>query len=376
MGDSLDHVTTAKDILFAVSNLKSFPHHHRIFNNRNVTSINAICSTPRAPSTPTILTVSTPTKSSSSSTTTTEKRRKNRCQCPSFQPSVTVACDCCRCEYKAQDDHEAKLRARAARLGEALGSLSGLAYEVMKDFNFSDPANAAPPCVDPELYSRRLEHKLNAAIENMKRIAGNTIREAFTSEQDSIRDEIQKANKIKASYEKRNNLIKELLATERHFYEGLGIIMDVWKPEMTSAGLVDPFIDDVFFKPIPAIKELSKDLIQDFTKVLGCPYENQNLGKILCKKADRFNVFKPSCLSQQDATAMTTKLSMNNTFKELQNRLKKLPNITQNLAEYIFTPAQRMTRYPLLLNGIINATEKSKYKYIYLFMYFYYYYYY
>lgn len=336
MSDPIDHITTARDILFDVCNLKHYSHHTHYKGGSS--------NSPFA-----------------SAAKTSEKKRKAHCQCQNFAPKVCISCSECKCEYKGQDDREAKLRARAARLGEALGTLSSVAYEVMRDFDFSDPANLAPPCVEPETYSKRLEHKLNAAIENMKRIAGNTIREAFTTEQECIREEIHRANKVRASYEKRNNLIKELLATEKHFHEGLGVILDVWKPEMTSAGLVDPFIDDVFFKPIPAIKELSSDLIQDFTKVLSCSYENQNLGKILCKKAERFNVFKPSCLSQQDATAMTTKLSMNNTFKEMQNRLKKLPNITQNLAEYIFTPAQRMTRYPLLLNGIINATEKSKF---------------
>ena len=354
MSETVDHITTAKSILAAVANFKDYSSiYANILQPNNATNTSNNSNNNNNSSVP-----STPSTSRGSSNDT--KKQKKRCTCKAFTPTVGVYCVECKNEYKAQDDHENKLRARAARLGEALGGLSVVAYEVMRAFDFSDPRNAPPPCTDPEMYSRRLEHKLAAAIESMKRMAEGVIRDAFRPEQENIQGEVQRANKVKAAYEKRNNLIRELLATEKHFCEGLGVITDVWKPEMTAAGLVDPFTDDVLFKPIPAIKELSKELVQDFSRILARPLEKQNLGKVLCKKAHKFNVFKPSCLSQQDATAMIAKLSSNNTFKELQNKLKKSSQITQNLSEYIFTPAQRMTRYPLLLNGIIKATEKSK----------------
>lgn len=256
-------------------------------------------------------------------------------------------------------------KVRIAKMYETLGRISSVVYEVMRNFDFSNPANQPPVGVDTNSYLKRLTTNYMFAIKNVQAIAVSALVDAMKQEDENLKAESLHMLSIRKAAEKREHHVQELIDTERNFNEGLRLIQEVWKPEMANAGLLDKYADDVLFKTVPLVKKVSDDFLKSFEAVKKMPPKRQNIGKILCDDFDRFNAFKQNCLTQQDASNFIKKLSSKQSFKSFEAHVKENPQIKNlNFAEYIFSPAQRVTRYPLLIKDIVKVTDQSNYKHI------------
>lgn len=252
-------------------------------------------------------------------------------------------------------------KTRLANMYEKLGRISSVVYEIMQNFDFTNPVNQPPVGVDTNAYLKRLTTNYMFAIKNVQAIAVGALVEAMKQEDENLKAESLHMLTIRKTAEKRERHFQELIDTEKNFNDGLRLLLDVWKPAMESAGLLDKYADDVFFKTVPLVKKTSDSFLECFEAVKRLPPRRQNLGKVLCDNFGRLGAFKQNCLTQQDASALIKKLSGKQSFKTLETRIKEDPQIKNlNFAEYIFSPAQRITRYPLLIKDIIKATDQSK----------------
>lgn len=252
-------------------------------------------------------------------------------------------------------------KARIANMYETLGRISSVVYEIMQNFDFENPENQPPVGVDTNSYLKRLTTNYMFAIKNIQAIAVNALVDTMKHEDENLKAESLHMLSIRKAAEKREHHMQELIDTEKNFNEGLRLIQDVWKPEMANAGLLDKYADDVLFKTIPLVKKVSDDFLKSFEAVKKMPSKRQNIGKIMCDDFDRFNAFKQNCLTQQDASNLIKKLSSKQSFKTFEAHVKENPQIKNlNFAEYIFSPAQRVTRYPLLIKDIVKVTDQSK----------------
>lgn len=252
-------------------------------------------------------------------------------------------------------------KARIAGMYETLGRISSVVYEIMQNFDFENPENQPPVGVDTNSYLKRLTTNYMFAIKNIQAIAVNALVDTMKHEDENLKAESLHMLSIRKAAEKRDHHVQELIDTEKNFNEGLRLIQEVWKPEMASAGLLDKYADDVLFKTIPLVKRVSDDFLKSFEAVKKMPSKRQNIGKIMCDDFDRFNAFKQNCLTQQDASNLIKKLSSKQSFKTFEAHVKENPQVKNlNFAEYIFSPAQRVTRYPLLIKDIVKVTDQSK----------------
>ncbi|XP_064618193.1 intersectin-1-like isoform X1 [Liolophura sinensis] len=159
----------------------------------------------------------------------------------------------------------------------------------------------------------------------------------------------------------RQRLIAELISTEETYMEDLSTVVDVFYRPLSSV---------LTAEELQAIFVNWKDLIMCNTKLIkamrvrkkmcGDPHNIQMIGDILCENLPHMTTYIRFCSVQLNAAALLQHKSQDPEFKEAHrqciqdSRTKSMP-----LSSFLLKPMQRITRYRLLIQKILDATPES-----------------
>ncbi|XP_067655097.1 dynamin-binding protein-like [Haliotis asinina] len=175
-------------------------------------------------------------------------------------------------------------------------------------------------------------------------------------EEDKKRQEEQKQKRR----EKRENVIAELLATEKDYLRDLHLCIDTFLGP--SAEKVPGVDMEVVFGNIEEIAEVSQKLL---TMLEGCingkTFEEQLIGpNFVHFSEDMKNTYAPYCRNHDAVITLMEKYTDNVEVKEYFTRIiTKLREQTNvfDLESLLIKPVQRILKYPLLLNELFKSTE-------------------
>ncbi|XP_071100448.1 dynamin-binding protein-like isoform X2 [Haliotis cracherodii] len=175
-------------------------------------------------------------------------------------------------------------------------------------------------------------------------------------EEDKKKQEEQKQKRR----EKRENVIAELLATEKDYLRDLHLCIDTF---LGPAAEKVPGVEmEVVFGNIEEIADVSQSFL---TMLEGCingkTFEEQIIGpNFVHFSEDMKNTYAPYCRNHDTVITLMEKYTDNVEVKEYFGRMiTKLREQTNvfDLESLLIKPIQRILKYPLLLNELFKSTE-------------------
>ncbi|CAH1112689.1 unnamed protein product [Psylliodes chrysocephalus] len=163
---------------------------------------------------------------------------------------------------------------------------------------------------------------------------------------------------------KRQESINEFIQTEKSYVSDMSIVHEVFEEPLRRSKLVPvKDIDDIFVNWQDIIK-CNKRFLKDL--VSANKTGSDMIGDIICKHLPEMKAYITFCGKQLDSATLLQKLTENSTaFREL---VKKCQNNVATkgmpLSSFLIKPMQRITRYPLLINKILENTPQNHPDYI------------
>ncbi|XP_046555696.1 LOW QUALITY PROTEIN: dynamin-binding protein-like [Haliotis rubra] len=230
---------------------------------------------------------------------------------------------------------------------EVVAELKGRIAEIQKDIqSYEKSCKELHQLCPAELRQYQAEQEAQRRREEAKR----------KMEEDKKRQEEQKQKRR----EKRENVIAELLATEKDYLRDLHLCIDAF---LGPAAEKVPGVDmEVVFGNIEEIADVSQRLL---TMLEGCingkTFEEQIIGpNFVHFSEDMKNTYAPYCRNHDAVITLMEKYTDNVEVKEYFTRIiTKLREQTNvfDLESLLIKPIQRILKYPLLLNELFKSTE-------------------
>lgn len=159
---------------------------------------------------------------------------------------------------------------------------------------------------------------------------------------------------------KRDHLLNELLNTEVTYNLDLDIINNTWMKRIERAAVISEADFDVIFSPktFTGIRALNKALLHDLAGVDSLPLEEQDVGKRFQGLTASFLLYTPYCANQTASIAKIKALEKSNSkFAVLIEEIRQEPECSRlDLPSFLIKPMQRITKYPLLIKGLVAET--------------------
>ncbi|XP_054264037.1 intersectin-1 isoform X2 [Macrosteles quadrilineatus] len=178
--------------------------------------------------------------------------------------------------------------------------------------------------------------------------------------------------KIKLSKEEkqRQKSIKELIMTEQAYIDDMSIVHDVFERPLAESKIVTPdelstiFVNwqdiivcnHMFLRALRVRREMSEGGVI------------RMIGDILCESLPRMTVYVRFCSCQLTAAAQLQRLTeQSEQFRQLVRRCQADPRTKgMPLSSFLIKPMQRITKYPLLIQKIVESTPVDHPDYTYL----------
>eukprot|EP01117_Protostelium_nocturnum_P017290 TRINITY_DN7021_c0_g1_i1.p2 TRINITY_DN7021_c0_g1~~TRINITY_DN7021_c0_g1_i1.p2 ORF type:complete len:518 (+),score=134.82 TRINITY_DN7021_c0_g1_i1:268-1821(+) len=165
--------------------------------------------------------------------------------------------------------------------------------------------------------------------------------------------------------DERVDIIKEIIKTEKSYVIELRILVNEFVIPTKDRNLLSEEDFRKLFANVGDLLEVNESLLKDIDRF---PPEEINLGEVFVSKAPLFKRYAIFCSKQSGGPS------------KLQEYIKKSPNFgsfvrdkerlpicrNQLLQDFLITPMQRMTRYPLLLKKLLDKTSEDHPDYLHL----------
>lgn len=154
--------------------------------------------------------------------------------------------------------------------------------------------------------------------------------------------------------QKRLEVIKELIETEKLYVRDLGVIINVFLLPLKEAEFLTKLQLASIFSNIEAIYSLNQELLESFSKLpvsVDMASGNITVGKILCDKGDLLKMYAVYCSNQPclHDTIINLKES-NDQFALFLKKSFRNPDCRKlDIESFLIAPLQRLCKYPLLL---------------------------
>ncbi|XP_056641885.1 intersectin-1-like isoform X1 [Diorhabda sublineata] len=158
---------------------------------------------------------------------------------------------------------------------------------------------------------------------------------------------------------KRRECVNEFIQTEKTYIHDMSLVHEVFEEPLRKCKLISPKeIDDIFVNWQDII-DCNKSFLRDLLNANKSG--SDMIGHIICKHLPEMKAYVTFCGKQLDSAALLQKLTENSTaFRE---QVKKCQNNVATkgmpLSSFLIKPMQRITRYPLLINKILENTPKN-----------------
>jgi len=152
----------------------------------------------------------------------------------------------------------------------------------------------------------------------------------------------------------RENVVNEVLNTERDYVRDLHVLVDVYLLPLRENGLLSPQQMHVVFSSVESMLPVNEELLR-------CLESGDGVGKAFLAVGQFLKIYSDYCNNQNAAYALLAEMShKSDDFAGFLQYCKTRPESRgQDLASFLIKPVQRICKYPLLLRELIKNTPES-----------------
>ncbi|KNZ80276.1 Rho guanine nucleotide exchange factor scd1 [Termitomyces sp. J132] len=155
----------------------------------------------------------------------------------------------------------------------------------------------------------------------------------------------------------RNNIIRELVETERKYVQDLEI-MQKYSNALSQGNIIDQDTIHLLFPNLNKLLNFQRKFLIRFESTAELPWQSQQWGQLFLESEDEFVVYEPYCANYTSAS----ELMLEHEQKLNASALNHLINAKGELPAFLIKPIQRVCKYPLLLDSLIKACNNSNYQ--------------
>lgn len=172
----------------------------------------------------------------------------------------------------------------------------------------------------------------------------------------------------------REKVLNEIIQTEMDYVKDLQLIINVYKKDLISRGIITAEQERTLFSNVEELEELNRcDVLAKFearfkaVQETGAPLAIVNLGDIFLQLSDQLKWYTEYCANQPQALAMLDSLNTENKmfqdYHAMMMNEKKEFSRGLSLLSFLIKPVQRLMKYPLLLRELIGLTDPTTQEY-------------
>nr|QNB56520.1 rho guanine nucleotide exchange factor scd1 [Hypsizygus marmoreus] len=153
----------------------------------------------------------------------------------------------------------------------------------------------------------------------------------------------------------RNNIIREMVETERKYVQDLEV-MQKYSNALSQANIIDQDTIHLLFPNLNKLLNFQRKFLIRLESTAELPWQSQRWGQHFLESEDEFVVYEPYCANYTSASELMLANEQNLTA------LNHLINVKGELPAFLIKPIQRVCKYPLLLDSLIKACSASGYQ--------------
>ncbi|KAI0256188.1 hypothetical protein BJV78DRAFT_1273099 [Lactifluus subvellereus] len=152
----------------------------------------------------------------------------------------------------------------------------------------------------------------------------------------------------------RNNIIRELVETERKYVQDLEV-MQKYAQELSQSNTLDRDTIHLLFPNLNKLLNFQRRFLIRLEETADMPWREQRWGLLFTDNEEEFVVYEPYCANYTNASELM--------LMEEQNLVKynHLINAKSELPAFLIKPVQRICKYPLLLDQLLKKSSPIDY---------------
>ncbi|KAJ7462255.1 hypothetical protein B0H11DRAFT_2054796 [Mycena galericulata] len=217
--------------------------------------------------------------------------------------------------------------------------------------------NSIPNCelfTVTDLWDRNSTDGLVKVVETVTAIVEYLPEDAFelTPQSPSDPSFVPPANAQEAA---RNNIIREMVETERKYVQDLEI-MQKYATALSQSNLIDQDTIHLLFPNLNKLLNFQRKFLIRLEGIAELAWQDQRWGQHFLQAEEEFSVYEPYCANYTNATELMLANEQN------LAALNHLINVKGELPAFLIKPIQRVCKYPLLLDSLIKASSAAGYQ--------------
>jgi cell division control protein 24 len=154
----------------------------------------------------------------------------------------------------------------------------------------------------------------------------------------------------------RNNIIRELVETERKYVQDLEV-MQKYAQELSQSNTLDRDTIHLLFPNLNKLLNFQRRFLIRLEGTADMQWREQRWGILFSENEEEFAVYEPYCANYTNASELM--------LMEEQNLVKynHLINAKSELPAFLIKPVQRICKYPLLLHQLLKKSSPIDYPY-------------
>ncbi|KAH7927495.1 hypothetical protein BV22DRAFT_1111043 [Leucogyrophana mollusca] len=152
----------------------------------------------------------------------------------------------------------------------------------------------------------------------------------------------------------RNNIVREMVETERKYVQDLEV-MQKYATALSQSNTIDQDTIHLLFPGLNKLLNFQRKFLIRLESTAEMPWKDQRWGLHFLENEEEFTVYEPYCANYTNAADLM--------LAEEQNLgvHNNLINAKSELPAFLIKPVQRICKYPLLLDSLIKASSAEDY---------------
>ncbi|KAJ7594577.1 hypothetical protein C8J56DRAFT_927086 [Mycena floridula] len=217
-----------------------------------------------------------------------------------------------------------------------------------------------------DLWDRRSNDGLVKVIKTVAAVVGHLPEDAFDEappsppflsthdSYDSFNDSNTSLPPTNSREAARNNIVREMVETERKYVQDLEI-MQKYAAALSQSNVIDQDTIHLLFPNLNKLLNFQRKFLIRFESTAESPWHEQRWGQHFLDSEDEFVVYEPYCANYTNASELMLANEQN------LSPLNHLINVKGELPAFLIKPIQRVCKYPLLLDSLIKASTPEDY---------------
>ncbi|THV05107.1 hypothetical protein K435DRAFT_850307 [Dendrothele bispora CBS 962.96] len=154
----------------------------------------------------------------------------------------------------------------------------------------------------------------------------------------------------------RNNIVREMVETERKYVQDLEI-MQKYSTALSQSNIIDQDTIHLLFPNLNKLLNFQRKFLIKLESTAELPWVDQQWGQHFLESEEEFIVYEPYCANYTSASDLML------VHEQSLAALNHLINVKGELPAFLIKPIQRVCKYPLLLDSLIKASNPEDYPY-------------